>query len=226
MSVFGFSTAAAGNNDFLPIIKYDARSGRITRMDRMQDEAGNFYSEPVDITQTFKAIADFENVETGWILFSPSSAPDFRLVPIGSQIPPRPTPDHKNGVRFMLKLSPACGGDRPIREIAGNSQAFLGGVEAVYTQYLRDKDANPGKLPIITMQKATPVKSAGGSTNYHPVFVISGWSERKDLKFVPKGVTPSQATQSLASTGTAPSTGSTRAAAPAAQPAMADDDFG
>jgi hypothetical protein len=77
------------------------------------------------------------------------------------------------------------------------------------------------------MQKSTPVKSAGGSTNYHPVFVISGWAERKDLKFVPKGVTPSQASQVLANTGVAPSTGSTRAEAPkVAEPAMADDDFG
>jgi len=224
MSVFGFSTTPAGNSDFPPIIKYDARSGRITRMDRLQDESGNFYSEPVDITATFKALADFENVETGWILFPTTGAPDFKLVPIGSLIPQQPTPDHKNGVRFMLKLSPACGGDKPIREIAGNSKAFLGGVEAVYTQYLREKDANPGKLPVITMEKSTPVKNAGGSTNYHPVFRISGWSERKDLKFVPKGVTPSQASQSLPSTGTAPSTGTTRAAAPA--PAMADDDFG
>jgi hypothetical protein len=228
MSVFGFSTAPAGNSDFLPIVKYDARSGRITRVDRVQDETGNFYNEPVDITQTFKALADFENVETGWILFPPSSAPDFKLVPIGSQIPQQPTPDHKNGVRFMLKLAKECGGDKPIREIAGNSKALLGGVEAVYTQYLREKDANPGRLPVITMQKPTPVKSAGGSTNYHPTFKIVGWSERKDLVFVPKAVTPSVASQVLAATtiaspATAPSTGSTRAAAPVAETADADD---
>ena len=89
-NVFGFSTETSAGGDFTPIIKYDARSGRIFRIDRVQTVDG-FASEPVDITQTFRAVADFENIETGWIAFSANSAPSFVLVPIGTIQPPEPT---------------------------------------------------------------------------------------------------------------------------------------
>jgi hypothetical protein len=222
-SVFGFSTESNAGGDFLPIVQYDARAGRFFRRDRV-DTGNGFENEQVDITQGIKFLADFENVEVGWILFKPTMAPDFKLVPIGNKLPDRPSPDHKNGLRFMLKLSKECGGDKPIREIAGTSKAFLSGVEAVYTQYLAQKEKNAGKLPVLTVDKITPVKTGSGaqsSTNYHPVFKISGWAPRGDLVFEAKGVTPSVASQTLAAT--APSTGSTRASAPAVETADADD---
>jgi hypothetical protein len=224
-SVFGFSTESSGGGDFTPVLKYDARAGRFFRMDRI-DNGNGFENEAVDITPMVKFIADFENVEVGWIVFAPGSAPDFKLVPIGSQLPERPSANHKNGLRFMLKLSKECGGDKPIREIAGTSKAFLSGVEAVYTTYLAQKDKNAGKLPVLTVEKITPVKTGSGaqsSTNYHPVFKISGWAPRGDLAFEAKGVAPSRASVDLARTAVAPSTGSKVAAAPSSEMA---DDFG
>ena len=224
MSIFGFSTEASAGGDFLPIVQYDARAGRFFRRDRV-DTGNGFANEQVDITQGIKFIADFENIEVGWIIFTPGAAPDFKLVPIGTQLPDRPSPNHKNGLRFMLKLSKECGGDKPIREIAGTSKAFLSGIEAVYTTYLAEKAKNPGKLPVLTVDKITPVKTGSGaqsSTNYHPQFKISGWAPRGDLVFEAKGVVPSQASQVLAAT--APSTGSTRAPAPVAE--TVDSDFG
>jgi hypothetical protein len=130
-NVFGFSTAPSECGDFTPIVKYDARAGRMFRIDRVEKD-GNFANEAVDVTQSFKAIADFENVQTGWILFLSGTAPDFKMVPIGNELPPRPSPEHKNGVRFKIKLSKNCCGDKPIREIAATSNAFLSGIEAVY----------------------------------------------------------------------------------------------
>jgi len=223
-SVFGFSTEPSnGGGDFLPIVQYDARAGRVFRRDRV-DTGQGFENEQVDITPIFKAICDFENIEVGWIIFTPGNAPDFNLVPYGTQLPDRPSPNHKNGLRFMLKLSKECGGDKPIREIAGTSKAFLSGVEAVFVKYLAEKDKNPGKLPVLTLEKTTPVKTGTGersSTNYHPTFKISGWAPRGDLVFEPK----SSAAPSVAPT-TAPATGSTRAEAPKATETADADDFG
>src|SRR5262249_25601466 len=154
----GFSTEPSASGDFIPIVKYDARAGRFFRMDRV-DTGNGFASEPVDITGNFKAIFDFENVEVGWIDFATGSAPDFELVPIGSQLPDRPSARHKNGVRFMVKLAKDCGGAKPIREIAGTSKAFLSGIQAVYKDYEGQKAANPGKLPVIVLDRTTPIKS-------------------------------------------------------------------
>jgi hypothetical protein len=222
MSVFGFSTEPAG--DFMPILKFDARAGRLFRMDRTDTGAG-FVSEPVDITAEFKAIVDFENVEVGWIDFTPGSAPDFVLVKMGQALPPRPSDRHKNGVRFILKLAKGCAGERPIREMAGTSKAFLSGIEAVFTAWLAQKDKHAGKLPVIVLEKTTPIKSGSGertSTNYQPSFRIVSWAPRGDLAFVAKAVAPAAPIAA-----TPPATGATLAAAPAPARETADaDDFG
>jgi hypothetical protein len=223
MSVFGFSTEPSTGGDFLPIVKYDARAGRLFRMDRV-DTGNGFANDAVDITSTFKAMVDFENVEVGWINFPAGSAPHFALVPMGTQLPAKPSEQHKNGVRFMLKLAKDCGGEKPIREIAGTSKAFLSGIEAAFTAYQAQKAANPGKLPVLTLEKTTPIKSGSGdrqSTNYQPTFKISGWAPRGDLAFQPKMSAPAPVAV------TPPTTGSTVVAPPAPQPVLAGaDDFG
>ena len=50
-NLFGFSTEPSGGGDFTPIIKYDARAGRVFRVDREQTTDG-FASNPVDVTST------------------------------------------------------------------------------------------------------------------------------------------------------------------------------
>ena len=112
------------------------------RIDRTEKN-GNFENVAVDITASFKAIVDFENLKVGPMLFASGTAPDFNLVTIGEELPALPSPKHKHGVRLMIKLAKDCGGDKPIREIAGTSKAFLSGIEAVYTQYLAEKDKYP-----------------------------------------------------------------------------------
>jgi hypothetical protein len=228
-NVFGFSTAPSTGGDFLPIVKFDARAGRIFRMDRV--ETGNgFETQAVDITPNFKAIFDLEHVETGWIHFASGSAPDFKLVPIGKELPDKPSTNHKNGIRFMTKLSKDCaGGSAAVREISGTSKAFLSGIEALYGDYLEEKGANPDKLPVVVLEKVTPIKTGSGaksSTNFHPTFRIVGWTPRGDLTFVPKATPPTQGPHQPAANGVMPpSTGSTHAQAPS-QEDTTDDDFG
>jgi hypothetical protein len=218
MSVFGFSTAPSEGGDFTPICKYDARSGCMFRIDRIEKN-GSFEKVAVDITVPFKAIVDFKNLKVGPMLFASNTVPDFNLVTIGEELPALPSPKHKNGVKFRLKLSKDCSGDKPIREIAGTSKAFLSGIEAVYTPYLADKDKHPGKLPVMDMEKTTPVKTGTGersSTNYHPTFRIIGWALPGDLDDG-GAVQPD---------GTPPSTGSTQVEAPKATETDSDYDFG
>lgn len=229
MSVFGFSTApSSGGGDFLPIVKYDARAGRMFRMDRENDGAG-WTNTPVDISRAFKAVCDFENLETGWIDFNTGGAPVFAMVPLGSAIPAQPTPNAKNGVRFMLKLSKDCGGDKPIRELASTAKAFLSGIEEVYMAYKAEAANNPGKLPVIVLDDTAPIKSGQGekqSTNYQPKFKITGWAARGDLQPQPRGA----AAITTPMPSAPPSTGSTQVPPPAAKaaaPAASDeDDFG
>lgn len=219
----GISFGGSASGTFMPIVKYDARAGRVFRVDR---EDG--ISTPVDITRNFKAVFDFENIEVGWINFSTGSAPDFQMVPHGSPLPEKPSDGHRQGVRLLIKLGVESGGD--FREIAGTAAAFLGGIDALHDEYLSGVQDNPGKLPVVVLEDTVAIESGSGakkSTNYQPKFSIAAWVPR------PKGLGPNprggaSAPAQPAAKSAPPATGSTRAAPPAAKaPAPADDeDFG
>lgn len=227
----GLNYSSGGGGDIIPFVKYDARAGRLFRRDRTQDGGGNYISNDEDITNSFKAVIDLENIEVGYAKFGAGSAPEFVLVKLGMPMPHKPADaGFKQGARLMMKLHASCGGD--VREISGNSAAFLKGIDELHTAYEAGKAANAGKLPIVTLKSTTPITSGTGqkkSTNYQPVFEIAGWAPRpNDLVHVPKNAGQQAAPQ--AAPASAPSTGSTQVAPPAAQakqPEMADaDDFG
>lgn len=217
MSAFGgfFDGVGEGGN-FLPIIKYDARSGRISRRDRDNGE-----TREVDVTRNFKAIFDFENVEIGWINFNTGGAPEFRVARFADGAPvDKPAAEgFKRGVRFVIKLSKECGGD--IREFASNAAAFLDGAKSLMEAYESGKGANAGKLPVVELKDTVAKTSSGGAmktTNYVPVWEITGWVKRpEDLVYTGR----SSSAPSSSSSGPA-DTGSTKVSAPESD----EDDFG
>jgi hypothetical protein len=77
---FGINLDSVSGN-ITPIVKYDARAGRMQRVDR---EDG--ISTPHDITNNFRAVFDLENVEYGWLAFS-ASGPDFQARALGRSPP-------------------------------------------------------------------------------------------------------------------------------------------
>jgi len=109
----------------------------------------------------------------------------------------------------------------------------LGGIEAVYKEYLALRHTQPGKLPVLAFDgKPHPVKTGSGdksSTNYHPRFRIVGWATRGDLVWAP--VNPGTTVPAHANGGNGqvpPATGFQRAAPPPQQPQQPfnDSDFG
>ena len=184
-NILGFPVSSStGGGEFTPIVKYDARAGRIFRVDRV-DTGDGFANELTDITATFKAVFDFETVLAGWMLFLPNTAPSFAVVHLNpdnqTPLPPQPSPEHKHGTKTMIKLNKACGGDKPVREIAGNSDAWKRAYEKLYTQYRAEKHKYPGQLPVVVLASADPVTASNGkqkSTNYQPNWRIDGWVPR------------------------------------------------
>ena len=238
MSIFGFPPETSGGADIVPIVKYDARAGRMFRIDRVQTATG-FTSDQVDITGNgdatsrgnFKAMCDFENIEVGWFNFTPGVAPSIIVVKRGNMLPPKPSEQHKYGLQFMLKLARECGGDTPIRKISGTSKAFRNAFEHIVGVWDAEHKAQGGKLPVLMLDGLPlPVTTGQGqrqSTNYHPKFRIVGWAPRGDLAYVPQPqaapvqptVPQAGAQQTVRGNGTAPVTGQQRAAPPQ-QPAV------
>jgi hypothetical protein len=171
------------DDDIVPLVKFDAKAGRIFRIDRTDG-----VNSPVDITGTFKAVMDLENIEVGWIDFNTGGAPDFILTLLGSPMPQKPNGDYKQGIRLMLKLNKGCGGD--VRELSTTAKAALRGLDALHDAYLAGQKDHPGCLPVVVLKTTNPITTGEGArktTSYQPVFEITGWTPRpQDLIHKPK----------------------------------------
>jgi len=224
-----------GGEQFLPFVKYDSRAGRMFRVDKKPDGS----IENVEISRTFKAMIDMENVETGWMHFETGMAPIYALSRFDQPNPPKPTEKAKEGVRLIMQLAAACGGD--VREMSGNARVLMQAMDKLHDDYLAGLAANPGKLPIVVLADTKPVVTTGKggtSTNYQPVFQITGWGARSaQLVWSPKAVSvvggavgSAAPVAHPAGASVPPYTGSTVAPPPSftAPPAtqVAEDDFG
>ena len=217
----GFSEGNGGGGDRMDYIKYNAKAGRMYRIDRENSGSGweTFENE---ITNDFTAIMDLENIEVGWMHFPAGASPSFALSRIGEPKAARPSPDHREGFRVTMKLSQACAGGKPaIRELTGNAAVARRGMDDLHNDYLAGVGANAGMLPVVKLEKVLSVTTEnkhGKQTNYQPVFKIIKWQKRPDdLVFK-----PSAAPGPVASSAP-PSTGSTRVDPPKAKAAELED---
>ncbi len=228
----GLTTGGSGG-DIKPYINYDAKAGRMFRVDRIQGSDGAYSTDKVEITNIVQFVADLANIRVGWISYT-TQGPIRRLVVLGQEpIPARPDdkgadgkPSFKQGfeIDLMLNKDAGGGGARVFGSAAG---CVIEAMDALHDAYTAAAESKAGKLPVVKVAGVQPVKS-GQSTNYKPTFAIVSWIDRP----APLAVTVSSAPSTAPSS--APSTGSTvvpppAAPAPAPQqaPAMADaSDFG
>ena len=146
-------TYSTGGGDFTAIMKYDARAGRMFREDRKQDSGGTWIKDSVDVTNNFKAVFDFENIEVGWINFPQGGAPDFCMAALGDPYPQRPSNTHMQGVRFMLKLAKDAAGDgAAIRELAGKGDMYW---SSGAISHLVKRNAKTGEIKAWPIAEAT-----------------------------------------------------------------------
>ena len=68
----------------MPVIKYDARVGRLYTQDRVFRD-GSWQSEQCDVSDG-RGIFDLANLQTGFILSAKGKAPECVLGPIGSEL--------------------------------------------------------------------------------------------------------------------------------------------
>jgi hypothetical protein len=246
MDVFGIAARSSNSEDFMAYLKYDARAGIFTRVDRALGNDGYENTDTVLEWREFGAVFDLDNLETGWISFT-AGAPSYAVVPLATLEqtgkPAQPSEQHKEGIRLVIKLAAPIAGSSAIRELASTAAAFRQGLEPVYLQYKAERAAHPGMLPVVKLEGTPlPVKTGSGqmiSTNYRPRFRIDKWVARP-VDLVPrlKGV---PAAQSPGSFAPAPGNGSpvgagdrqrpatgSRPAAPPPPPVAtySDSDFG
>lgn len=217
----GLSTGGGGG-DIKPYVNYDAKAGRMFRVDRTQQGDGTYATDKVEITNAVQFVADLANIRVGWVNYT-AQGPIRRFVTLGKEpIPPRPDdknadgkPAFKQGFEIDLILNKDAGGG-PARVFGSAAGCVIEAMDLLHDTFTAAPEAKAGKLPVVKIAGVAPVKS-GQSTNYKPTFAIVNWIDR------PAGLA---AAPTVSSPASAPTTGSTVVSAP--QPVATADasDFG
>lgn len=225
----GLTTGGTGGGEIQPYINYDAKAGRMFRVDRSQGGDGTWATNKVEITNVAQIVMDLANIRVGWINYT-SQGPVRKLVVLGKEpIPARPDdkdsqgkPAFKQGFEVDILLNKDAGGG-PLRIFGSAAGCVIEAMDALHDAYSNAAEAKTGKLPIVRIAGVNPVKS-GQATNYKPDFAIVNWIDR------PAAMNGSNVREigTIAAGSIAPATGSTVVPPPAPQQAaMADaKDFG
>lgn len=222
----GLGLQTGGGGEARPFVKYDARAGRLFRVDRTQDATGAWVSEQVDITQQAQFVADLQNIEVGWINYS-DQGPVRAMTTLGNAVPERPPgtdkngkPAFKQGFSMQLAMPKDLGGG--LREFSSTAGCVIEALDELHDSYSAAAESKTGKLPVVSIANVLPVKN-GQSTNYKPVFKISAWVDRPPTLVAATPKTNGHTATAPASkpAATPPATGSTQVAAPVAAPAQA-----
>lgn len=220
----GLTTGGAGG-DIKPYVNYDAKAGRMFRVDRSQQGDGTYATDKVEITSTVQFVADLANIRVGWVNYT-TQGPIRRFVTLGKDpIPPRPDdknaegkPAFKQGFEIDLLLDKASGGGVP-RVFGSAAGCVIEAMDALHDAYSAAPESSAGKLPIVKIAGVQPVKS-GQSTNYKPTFAIVNWIDR------PPTLASDAPSQTANSQQSAPSTGSKPVSAPQPAAMAGANDFG
>ena len=167
--------------DFMEIVKYDARAGRMFRVDY---DPNTHEKSPVDITSPPPKFAiDFGSLQVGYGHFAPGG-PELRVVPIGCELPPYPTEkDDKGRLMFKPVFRVTVFGNilNGLREFASSANCVLEAVDDLYQKFCAAPEAQTGRIPIVELTKTILTQMGKGArqTNiYVPCFAIAGWTER------------------------------------------------
>lgn len=181
---FGITVSGGGGGEeFLPLLTYNSKGGRMKTRDRVEG-ANGWESVEQDLTgkQPY-FVMDLANVMVGWLFFKAGAQPIKALVPNGQTVPPRPGGDFgvdaqgkpqgpKQG--FMIKVQDASG---TVREFSSNAASVVNALGDLHTVYELAPEARQGMLPVVQYTGDTEHKTKHGS-NYSPIFTIVKWVAR------------------------------------------------
>lgn len=175
----GFSNTSQ-TSEILPRVQYDARAGRLFKVQREQQGDGSWSNDKVDITSSNPTfVLDMGSIEIGWGAFLPTG-PDFRMTPLGNPFPEKPSAEHKQSFRVKLFSPKYLEG---IREFSSSAKVVMGAIDELHSQFEASPEAAKGKVPVVQLTGSVPIVSkgkAGTSTNYAPTLKIISWVDRPD----------------------------------------------
>lgn len=166
---------------FVPRIEYNAKSGRMSRVDRTADGTDTIR---IDITMSQPMFAwDIGSIEIGWANFQSGATPSLVMVPYGQPMPTRPDRGHKAGFRSRIW----DGREPGAREFSATAGVTVNAIEVLWDKLTVAPEAMAGKIPVIRLVNVIAISSSRG-TNYAPDFQLARWIDRDERVFGPRTV--------------------------------------
>ena len=221
MALSGLKTST----EFLPSIRFNAREGVCSRVDRSLDAEGKWANELVNINEalaTEGALFDITNIQLGWLRFEGMvdiQTQHHSLGPI-----PQPSDLHKEGIKLELWMSKSTSDGSPLREFSHTAAGVKNAINELHTAWERgdeglgDEEREAGEVVPLVKIVIDNFKTKNG-TFYKPVFEIASWVPRPVEWSIP---VPVAATLNPPQISDAPASG-TWVEAPASP--AADDDL-
>ena len=224
MALTGLST----QTEFLPTVRFNAREGIFSRVDRTLDSLGNYANALTDITAALSeqgVLIDVANIEIGWMRFE--GGVDIATQHHSLGLPgPQPSALHKEGVKLELWLPQDIAEGAPLREWTHTSKAVINSVNDLHTAWeaaVAADNIDDSQVPHVTVS-IEAVKTKHG-TFRKPVLTLKQFVPRP-IDWTIKPVIPATAPQ-MADAGAfgsaAPAASDFGSAAPPASDAKDDD---
>lgn len=163
--------------DFLPYINWGSQAVQWTKKE----------GEGKAVFQPTTAIFDIENLKVGWIKMEQGQAPIKLLEHYKGNVPAMPAEKTTNqqgrevnafqkGFSVNVLFGKDFGADR-LFEFSTSQKGSLEAVAGLLEAYESAKDANQGKVPVVTFSGHTHKVMGKGSTNI-PNLAITSWVDR------------------------------------------------
>jgi hypothetical protein len=125
-----------------------------------------------------QAIYDLENIQTGLGIFAEGEAPEWVMDPSLNEEALNPGDGRlwKRGFLVTMYSDKYLDG---AREFATTATGACRAISALYDQFEQQAGDNPGKVPVVQHDGATPTQIGKGHTNV-PILKIVKWVERPD----------------------------------------------
>ena len=157
---------------FLDYINYNAVSGKWIAKNG---------DEEIEV-QDFKVLCDLENLQVGWLAWVPTTdgknRPDFQPYPKLDQPTAKPGDSYEIATRFNMSFPKKT--EIGVREWTCKSNIGKDAVQELFNAFMSAKDDNKGKVPVVHCKGTKAEKNYHGTTNYKPIFEITGWKDRPD----------------------------------------------
>lgn len=167
----GFSTEVSSGGKFLPVVKFDAKSGDMICVNREPVGDGTWEKNEVEVSLPTKTVMDLANIEVGWISFAPTYS--AAMVPAGEKFPAKPSEDHKQAVRLKVFFK-----EHGLREFTPTSKTVNRALDELHNKFIEQAPAHPGKMPVVTIEGVETIKvsTPQGELRFKaPKMSITGW---------------------------------------------------